>query len=90
MDIRPSLDELKNMNLDGYKVAPVSTEILSDFTTPIETLRVLKAASAHVYMLESAQAQETWGRYTFLGYEPKLEISCINGEIGRASCRERV
>ena len=81
MDIRPSLDELKNMNLSGYKVAPVSTEILSDFTTPIETLRVLKAASAHVYMLESAQAQETWGRYTFLGYEPKLEISCINGAM---------
>ncbi|SNU06874.1 anthranilate synthase, component I [Lachnospiraceae bacterium] len=81
MDIRPSLDELKNMNLSGYKVAPVSTELLSDFTTPIETLRVLKAASTHAYMLESAQAQETWGRYTFLGYEPKLEISCINGAM---------
>ncbi len=81
MEIRPSLDELKNMNLEGFRVAPVSCELLSDFTTPIETLRVLKGASAHAYMLESAQAQETWGRYTFLGYEPKMEISCINGEM---------
>ena len=81
MKLRPSLDELKNLNLDEYTVAPVSTELLSDFTTPIETLRVLKAASQHVYMLESAQAQETWGRYTFLGFDPKMEISCINGDM---------
>ena len=81
MKLRPSLDELKNLNLDEYTVAPVSTELLSDFTTPIETLRVLKAASRHVYMLESAQAQETWGRYTFLGFDPKMEISCINGDM---------
>ena len=32
-------------------------------------------------MLESAQADEKWGRYTFLGFDPKLEITCINGEI---------
>ena len=32
-------------------------------------------------MLESAQANETWGRYTFLGFDPKLEITCINGEM---------
>ncbi len=81
MDIRPSLDELKKMPLAGYRVVPVCGEILSDFTTPIETLRVLKGVSKHVYMLESAQAQETWGRYTFLGFEPKLEINCIDGRM---------
>ena len=32
-------------------------------------------------MLESAQSDEKWGRYTFLGFDPKLEITCINGEI---------
>jgi len=32
-------------------------------------------------MLESAQANETWGRYTFLGFEPKMEITCIDGEM---------
>lgn len=32
-------------------------------------------------MLESAQANEKWGRYTFIGYEPKMEITCINGEL---------
>ena len=32
-------------------------------------------------MLESAQANETWGRYTFLGFDPKMEITCVDGEM---------
>ena len=81
MSIKPTLDELKKMDLSGYTVAPVSLSILSDFTTPIETLRILKNVSSHTYMLESAQADDRWGRYTFLGYEPVMELTCINGEM---------
>ena len=32
-------------------------------------------------MLESAQQNEKWGRYTFLGFDPKLEITCRDGEM---------
>lgn len=81
MEIRPTLEELKKLNREEYTVAPVSCEILSDFITPIETLRILKNASEHAYMLESAQADEKWGRYTFLGFDPKMEINCIDGEL---------
>ena len=81
MVVRPSLEEVKKLDLDKYTVAPVSCEILSDFITPIEALRILKNVSEHTYMLESAQANETWGRYTFLGFEPKLELTCIDGEM---------
>ena len=78
----PSIEEVKSIAASGkYDVVPVSCEILSDFTTPIEVIRILKNASTHAYMLESAQADERWGRYTFLGFDPKLEITCINGEI---------
>ncbi len=64
-----------------YTLAPVSMEILSDFITPIEAVRILKAASTHAYLLESAKANENWGRYTFLGFEPELSISCIDGKM---------
>ena len=64
-----------------YTLAPVSIEILSDFITPIEAMRILKAASTHAYLLESAKANENWGRYTFLGFEPELSISCIDGKM---------
>ena len=64
-----------------YTLAPVSMEILSDFITPIEAIRILKASSTHAYLLESAKANENWGRYTFLGFEPELSISCIDGKM---------
>lgn len=82
MKIMPALAEVKKIASEAkYNVLPVSFEILSDFITPIETMRILKNVSTHCYMLESAQSNETWGRYTFLGFDPKLEITCVNGEM---------
>ena len=44
-------------------------------------MKILKNVSNHCYMLESAQQNEKWGRYTFLGFDPKLEITCRDGEM---------
>lgn len=80
--IYPDLNTIKDAAADGrYKTAPVSREILSDFTTPIEVLRILKNVSEHCFLLESINDNEKWGRYTFLGYDPKLEITCLNGHM---------
>ena len=82
MKIMPTLAEVKEIaSTAKYTVLPVSCEILSDFITPIETMKILKNVSKHSYMLESAQADETWGRYTFLGFDPKMEITCIGGTM---------
>ncbi len=82
MKISPAYEELARYRESGeYQVAPVSCELLSDICTPIQALRKLKNISRHVFLLESAEAQETWGRYTFLGYDPKLSISCVSGEM---------
>ena len=75
--IRPGLEEVKKIAATGeYRRIPVSREILSDGVTPLEALRRMKNVSDHVYMLESAFQQERWGRYTFLGFDPTLEITC--------------
>ena len=82
MEIRPSLEEVKRVAAGGkYDLLPVSAEILSDFITPIEAMRVMKRVSTHCYMLESAAADERWGRYTFMGFDPTLEITCAGGEM---------
>ncbi len=82
MKISPSLNDVLKIASSGkYKVLPVSCEILSDICTPIEAVKILKNVSTHCYMLESAQQTEKWGRYTFLGFDPKLEITCINGDM---------
>lgn len=82
MKIYPTLTEVQEIASTGkYNILPVSCEMLSDSITPIETMRILQNVSTHCYMLESAQANEAWGRYTFLGFHPKLEITCMNGEM---------
>ncbi|MGM9538959.1 MAG: anthranilate synthase component I family protein [Candidatus Onthomonas sp.] len=82
MHIFPSLGDVQKIAASGaYKVLPVSTELLSDIRTPIEAMKILKNVSTHCYMLESAQQNEKWGRYTFLGFDPKLEVTCIDGEM---------
>ncbi len=64
-----------------YRTYPVSAELLSDMRTPLEVMRALQKVSGHVYMLESVSGHENWGRYTFLGYDPKLEITCFDGQM---------
>ena len=75
MNFLPTLAEVQQIASSGkYDVLPVSCEMFSDFITPIEAMRILQNVSTHCYMLESAQANEAWGRYTFLGFDPKFEI----------------
>ncbi len=82
MNIRPSIEEVRELNKKGlYDIVPISAEILSDICTPIEAIKKLKAVSDHAYMLESVEDKENWGRYTFLGFEPKFDITCIDGNV---------
>ena len=84
--IRPEREELQKLkDLGQYKTAPISMEILSDIKTPIEVLRILQNVSSHCYLLESISDNEEWGRYTFLGYDPSLEITCQDGHMKAGS-----
>lgn len=77
---QPTLEQVKKY-AENYKTVPVSRVIYSDIRTPIEVLRILKSVSRHCYMLESLEDTDRWGRYTFLGFDPKLEITCTNGTL---------
>lgn len=82
MKIQPDYDEIRAAAAAGqYKVYPIHCELLSDFCTPIEALRILKNVSTHCFLLESILDREKWGRYTFLGFDPKLEITCRGGVL---------
>ena len=76
----PTLEQARAYAAD-YKCVPVCRAILSDMRTPIEVLKVLKNVSKHCYLLESLASSDSWGRYTFLGYEPGLEITCVDGRV---------
>ncbi|MBQ8971623.1 MAG: anthranilate synthase component I [Clostridia bacterium] len=88
MKIMPEMAEIRRIAQTGcYKVLPISCEMLSDRLTPIECLRILKQVSNHCYLLESVADRERWGRYTFLGFDPVLDVTCLNGELQAGSIR---
>ena len=78
--MRPELNELKNMDLKEYNIIPLCDEIYSDIKTPIGVLKNFKAISKKCFLLESV-SQEKWGRYSFLGCDPKLEIKCKDNMV---------
>lgn len=75
--IKPSLEEALNFCKD-YTYIPVAREILADDVTPILTLRKLAALDHQYFLLESVEGGRL-GRYSFLGYNPKLTVTCKNG-----------
>ena len=82
MQVVPAFPEVQEIAKKGsYSVVPVSAEILSDVRTPIETMKVLKTVSTHCYMLESVAENEKWGRYTFLGFDPKMCVTVHDGKM---------
>lgn len=78
----PTFDEIREMAAAGtYKRIPVCKELYADSYTPVEMMRILHKASHHCYLLESASQNEVWGRYSFLGYDPSMEITCTDGTL---------
>ncbi len=78
----PSIEQVINLATTGnFKRIPVAIEMLSDSLTTIDAVRILKNQSHQCYLLESASQKETWGRYSFLGFNPKIEITCQDGHV---------
>ena len=78
----PSIDKVKEIAASGdYRRVPVCLEMYSDRYTPVEVLRTLRKASCHCYLLESADQVEGWGRYSFLGFNPSMELNLTDGEL---------
>lgn len=78
----PDIDHVRAYARSGlYRTMPVMTELLADMFTPISVLRRLQRVSDHCYVLESAEDAERWGRYSFLGFDPKAELSVTDGVV---------
>ncbi|GHV29102.1 hypothetical protein AGMMS4952_14240 [Spirochaetia bacterium] len=80
MTYHPSREEAASLAGD-YKTIPVSLSLSMGEHTPVETFRILKNLSRQCFILESLEDPNRHGRYTFLDYDPKLEISCTNGVL---------
>ena len=78
----PTLETIRRLaQTKEYRRIPLCRELYADRYTPVEVMRILRKASRHCYLLESASQTEVWGRYSFLGYEPSMEITCTDGTL---------
>jgi len=80
MNLRPNCEEITKL-ADQYDLIPICREVYADVITPITLLRRIAGISRRFYLLESIEGGETRGRYSFLGYDPLLQVRCKNGEV---------
>jgi len=61
-------------------VIPVYKEILADLNTPVSAyLKV--CGSDHSFLLESVKGGDKWGRYTFIGFNPRWTLQSRAGIV---------
>lgn len=73
----PSREEFAKLAKD-YNLVPVYAEIMADIDTPVSAYLKL-GESDYSFLLESVEGAERWARYSFLGQDPYLVITCKNG-----------
>lgn len=70
----PSFVEVKKYEKD-YNIAPIAYEIYADTETPINLFLKFKESCDCCFLLESVNGGEKWGRYSFIGFNPKMEVT---------------
>lgn len=76
----PDYEEASRYEKD-YNIIPVCREIYADVVTPITLLRKLAQVDSRFFLLESVEGGTRWGRYSFLGVNPLMQISAKDGIV---------
>lgn len=87
--IKPSYEKVLTLK-DDYSVIPVYKEIYADIVTPITLLRKIACKSDKFFLLESIEGGEKWGRYSFIGFDPKARLSYRDNVLTVKGERERI
>lgn len=93
----PSKEEVKTL-LQNYKTVPVFYEMLIDGCTPVGLFAALKEKFDNCFILESVDNTEQWGRYSFIGIDPKMEVRIFgnkaeiieNGKTENKPCEDPI
>ncbi len=59
----------------GHNLIPVHRTLIADLDTPLTLFAKVCENSEHVFLFESMQGGEKWGRYSFIGFDPLLTFT---------------
>ncbi len=76
---RPSRDEFVELSKTS-SVVPVWREVLADLQTPLAVYDRLRGAGPS-FLLESVEHGERWGRWSFVGLSPFLQLVAQDGGV---------
>lgn len=62
-------------------VVPVGVRILADTETPVSMLSRFADKHPHLFLLESAEGGERWGRYSFMGVSARATVAIFQKEV---------
>ncbi len=68
----PNLETFKELS-DKGNIIPVYRDILADTDTPVSALMKI-AKGGNVFLFESVEGGEKWGRYSLLGTAPRMVV----------------
>ena len=71
--LTPSLEQVKQL-AKQYNTIPVFYDFSADNQTPINLYRAMSEGAKNAFIFESVNNGEQWGRYSFVGANPKQEI----------------
>ncbi|MFQ5901235.1 MAG: anthranilate synthase component I [Thermodesulfobacteriota bacterium] len=71
--IYPSLKEFIEKSRVGNLI-PVYKEVLADMETPVSAFKKIDDGKGLCFLFESVEGGEKWGRYSFLGFNPKMIV----------------
>ena len=67
--------------LDSATVVPVGARILADTETPVSVLARFAPRHPHLFLLESAEGGERWGRYSFMGVSARATVAVYRHDV---------
>ncbi|NLF84534.1 MAG: anthranilate synthase component I, partial [Lentisphaerae bacterium] len=74
LDTFPTRDAFHDQ-LASATVVPVGATILADTETPVSVLARFAHDHPDVFLLESAEGGERWGRYSFMGVSARANVA---------------
>ncbi len=80
LGVYPERSEFRTMAQRGNLI-PVCLEVLADMETPVSALAKIYDGSGPVFLLESMEGGERWGRYSFLGNSATKSVKVFRDEV---------
>ncbi|CAG36348.1 anthranilate synthase component I [Desulfotalea psychrophila] len=63
------------------KLLPVCCEVVADLDTPLTLFAKVVGEQDHLFLFESMEGGEKWGRYSFIGYDPLMTFQSKGEDI---------